>query len=418
MNSMPTPSRNLRTSLRQLAAGLALAGLASVASIAAAAPFEQSADGVFKDRIDWGLMMDMSGPVAATQVMWVNGMQDHMRKVNEAGGINGRKVNLLVEDDRYDASLFRVNYEKLVSQTPVLGISGVGNSSPLTALMPTIRRGKVPIVGSYTATRAAIEPVTPMFYNAFCGFKEMAQVGVGFFSELLKLKEPKVATVHLDVASGKEYFGYIEAEVAKLGGTAKSMPIKVTAIDAGAQVQEIIAMKPDFIAVHGTATTAILVMRTLQQFGLKTPAFAISYLGTPHIYNALGAEAGSNYYSVSCFTPASVDGGGVGVRDMGVAADKYGHAAMKDDVNYVSGWVAGQLVSESIARAGAEPTREKLVAALDKGFEVDTKGVSAPMKYTKEDHRGLVTLRPYNYDYVAKKFKAYGNYSDYLKFVK
>ena len=92
-----------------------------------AAAFERPADGVYADRVDWGIMMDMSGPTAASQVPWTNGFQDYMRKVNEAGGIHGRKVNLLVEDDRYDAARDRINYEKLASQTPVIAISGIGN---------------------------------------------------------------------------------------------------------------------------------------------------------------------------------------------------------------------------------------------------------------------------------------------------
>ncbi len=103
---------------------------------------------------------------------------------------------------------------------------------------------------------------------------------------------------------------------------------------------------------------------------------------------------------------------------MVAAADEYGFSALKDDVNFVMGWVAGQTVTEVITRTGAEPTREKLVAFMDKGFEVDTKGVSSQMKYAKDDHRGLVVLRPYSYDYQTKKFRAYGKYSDYQKFVK
>jgi hypothetical protein len=75
-------------------------------------------------------------------------------------------------------------------------------------------------------------------------------------------------------------------------------------------------------------------------------------------------------------------------------------------------------VADAIAKVGPDPTRDKLVESMSKGFEVDTKGVSSQLKYTKDDHLGLVVLRPYNYDYQAKKFKAYGKYSDYEKLVK
>ena len=402
----------LRARLGRLTACLALAGLTHSANA-----FEQPADGVYKDRIDWGVMMDLSGPTSYGQVPWVNGFKDYMRKVNEAGGIHNRKINVMAEDDRYDASLDRINYEKLANQTPVLGISGVGNSSAQVALMPSIRRGKVPIVGTYVTTKAAVEPPTPMFYGGFCGYKEMAQTAVGFFGESLKLKAPKVAVVHLDVASGKEYYGAVEAEVMRLGGVVKSMPIKVTAADTTAQVLDIIAMKPDYVTVHGVANTVILLMRSLQQYGLKIPVVGITYLGTPVVYAALGAEVGSNFYFVSCFTPGGIDEPG-GPKELSAFADKYGNGAMKDDINYVAGWVVGQIAAESITRTGPEPTREKLVESMSKGFEVDTKNLAPQIKYTKDDHLGVVLLRPYTYDYQAKRYKAFGKYSDYQKYVR
>ena len=391
-------------------------GLAAASLAFAAGAFEQPADGVYKDRVDWGIMMDMSGPTAASQVPWTNGFQDYMRKVNDAGGIHGRKINLLVEDDRYDAARDRINYEKLAGQTPVIAISGIGNSSAQVALMSTIKSGKVPIVGTYATAKAGVEPPNPMFYGGFCGFKEMAQVGVGFFTERLKLKAPKIAIVHLDVASGAEYFGYVQTAIAGTGGTAKSIPIKVTAADANAQVREIDAMKPDFVTHHGTINTALLLMRAMQQNGLKIPVVAITYLGTPAVYAAMGAETGSNYYFVSCFTPGTIEE--AGTREMAAAAAKNGRAALKDDINYVAGWVIGQLAAEALTRVGPEPTREKLVAMLNKGFEVDTRGLSSPLKYTPDNKLGLTVLRPYGYDYATKTYKAFGTYGDYVKYLK
>ena len=69
----------------------------------------------------------------------------------------------------------------------------------------------------------------------------------------------------------------------------------------------------------------------------------------------------------------------------------------------------------SDARIGPEPT---LVESLNEGFKVDTKGVSSPIEFTRDYHRGLVAPRPYSHDYQTKKFKACGAYSDYQKFVK
>lgn len=311
--------RTVTGAIATVLTGLTITLLATTASA-----YEQPGDGVYADRINWGLMADLSGVAAGAQVPWVNGVQTYVRKVNEAGGVNGRKINLLIEDGRYDASVDRINYEKLVNQTPVLGISGFGNSSGQVALMPSIRRGKVPILGSILVTKSGVEPASPVYYGAYCAFRPMAQVAVGFFTDRLKLSAPRVATVHLDVAGGKEYADFIDAEVTKRGGTSKALPIKAGAADATAHVLEIIAMKPDFVTVYGVSNATVLLMRTMKQYGLQIPTIAITQLGTPGIYSALGPEVGGNYYFVSCFTPGDIEET-AGLKEMAALADKYGH---------------------------------------------------------------------------------------------
>lgn len=374
-------------------------------------------DGVYKDRIDWGILMDMSGPTSGSQGPWVVGFQDYMRKINEAGGVNGRKINVLAEDNRFNPATDKINFEKLVGQTPVIAISGMGSSASQVALAPTIKAGKVPVVGTYTPTKALSEPTSNMVYNGFCGYKQMAQAGVGYFVDQLKLKNPKVMTVAIETAGGKEYHDYVAEAIAKYGGTATHVTMKVTAVDVTAQVQEIMAQKPDFITIYGVNNTAILTMKALAQFGVKMPAFGITYLGSPAIYQALGAQAAASYNFISCFTPGGTDQS-AGNRELSAFADKVGRSAMKSDINYVGGWVAGQMAAEAIARLGNSPSRAKLVESLAKGFTVDSKGLAAPFAYTADNHNGPSVLKMFTYDYAASKYKSFGEFSDYAKYTK
>jgi len=393
------------------------AGAMALSLACAAQGFEAPDDGVYKDRIDWGVTMDMSGPTSASQGIWVNGFQDYMRKINEAGGINGRKVNVLAEDNRYNAATDKIAIEKLTSQTPVIAISGMGTSASQVALAPTLKAGKVPIVGTYTPTRALSEPVTPMVYNGFCGYKEMAQTGIGYYIDSLKLKSPKIMTVAIESTGGKEYHEYVSEVAKKYGGTASMVTMKVTAVDVTPQVLEIVAQKPDLITVYGVSNTAILTLKAMQQYGMKTPVFGISYLGAPQIFQAMGPEAGANYTFVSCFTPGGSDQT-PGNRDLSAFADKVGRSAMKEDINYVAGWLVAQMAAESLAKAGPQPTRAKLVEVMNAGFVVDTKGLAAPVTYTPSNHTGPTVLKIFGYDYAGKKFKHFGEYSDYAKYTK
>ena len=392
-------------------------GLVAAAAAFAAQAFESPADGVYKDRVDVGTMMDMSGPASGSQAIWTNGYQDYMRKLNEAGGVHGRKINVLAEDSRFNPAQDKINYEKLVGQTPVIAISGVGSSSSQASLAPTIRAGKVPIIGTYTTTKLLSEPTSPLVYGGFCGYPQMAQTGVGYYVDKLKLKAPKVMVVSIESAGGVEYHQYVDAAVKKLGGTSSIVTMKVTAADVTPQVLEIINQKPDFITIYGVPNTAILTMKTMQQYGLNIPTFGISYLLSPQIYTSMGEKAGANYNVVSCFTPGGADQA-PGNKDMMAAADKYNHSAIKEDINYVAGWVVGQVTAEALAKVGPEPTRAKLIESMNKGFTVDTKGLAAPITYTADNKTGPVAFRMISYDYGAKKYKSIGEFSDYAKYLK
>ena len=405
-----TSLSGMRTIAGKIAVTLALGSFALGASAQ-----DTPADGVYKDRIDWGLLMDMSGPTSASQGIWVNGFQDYMRKVNEAGGIAGRKINVLAEDNRYNAATDKIAFEKLIGQTPVIAISGMGTSASQVGLAQVIKSGKVPIVGTYTPTKALSEPVSPMVYNGFCGYRQMAQTGIGYLVDKNKLKAPKVMTVAIESTGGKEYHEFVSEVAAKFGGTAVSVTMKVNAADVTPQVLEIIAAKQDMVTIYGVSNTAILTMKAMQQYGLNIPTFGISYLGSPQVFAAMGPQAGANYSFISCFTPGGSDQT-PGNKEMSAFADKIGHGTMKEDINYVAGWVVAQMAAESLAKLGPAPTRAKLVESMNKGFVVDSKGLAAPITYTPSNHTGPVVLKMFGYDYATNKFKHYGEYADYSKY--
>lgn len=409
-------TRSNDRSLRPVALSVALTLAAGLASLSAHAQ-ESPADGVHADRVDWGILMDMSGPTASSQSVWVRGFQDYAAKVNADGGINGRELNLLVEDNRFDAATDKIAFEKLVGQTPVIAISGMGSSVSQVALADTIKNGKVPVIGTYTPTKALSEPVSPMVYNGFCGYRQQAEAGVGYMVEKLGLENPKVMTVAIETAGGQEYAQFVADAVAKYGGTASSTTMKVTAADVTPQVQQIMSEEPDFITVYGIENTAILTMKTLAQYGLETPAFGITYLGTPSVYAALGAEAGANYNFISCFTPGGADDA-EGNAELVAYAAEAGNEDLSGNINYVAGWVAGQLAAEALEMAGENPTRESLVKGLEGGFTLDSKGLAAPIVFTPEDHTGPQVLKMFSYDYDNAAFTADGDYADYEKYTK
>ena len=257
--------------------------------------------------------------------------------------------------------------------------------------------------------------------------KLVGSFGRRYFQEVVRHKQKPVALWNAIASAG--YLGVHIAE--QYGGGAVNGVLGTffdrkacdAVIDGGStdplrvEACEHMAQKPDFITIYGVNNTAVLTMKALAQFGVKMPAFGITYLGSPAVYQALGAQGSADYNFISCFTPGGSDQS-AGNREMAAAADKFGRVGLKEDINYVSGWVTGQMAAESLAKLGNSPSRAKLVESMAKGFTVDSKGLAAPFSYTPDNHNGPTVLKMFGYDHATSKFKHFGDYSDYAKYTK
>ena len=92
--------------------------------------------GVTKNDIVLGSIQDMSGPLASYSKPLVNGMRMHIDEINEAGGINGRKLKLIVEDSGYDPKKGVLAAQKLVQRDQVFAVVGTIGTAVNLAAMP------------------------------------------------------------------------------------------------------------------------------------------------------------------------------------------------------------------------------------------------------------------------------------------
>ncbi|MDY7034022.1 MAG: ABC transporter substrate-binding protein, partial [Thermodesulfobacteriota bacterium] len=93
--------------------------------------------GVTDTKVKVGIMGDLTGPVAAIWIPCANALKDYFRHVNDSGGIHGRKVKPIIEDDRYSIPLALSAFKKLVFRDKVLVLmaaSGVGHTHSLIPL--------------------------------------------------------------------------------------------------------------------------------------------------------------------------------------------------------------------------------------------------------------------------------------------
>lgn len=370
-----------------------------------------SREGVTKTEVKIGVIADLTGPTAVTQVPFVDGIKTQVAAAN-AKGIDGRKISLLTEDEKYEVPTGLAAYKKLVSQTPVLGIIGLNNSSLQVAAIKQVARNKVPVFGAEATTKQALQPFNPYFFAMQCSYADQADVAVPFMTKKVGVAKPKVASVGLDVESGYEWADLIKERVQKAGGTyLGNTALPPTASEADAQVQKIAQKKPDYLALHGSSNTSAVVLKSMKKFGVDVPVISIFAAGGIAAYQSVPESVGKLLYSVNCYTPPTISE--AGTADMLAKAKQYGFAKSSTSTDYVNGYVVGEVLVEALKKAGKDPSRESFKKGLESLSNLSTGGLSENVTFGSKDHAGIQTVRPYTYDYAKKAFVAEGSYANY-----
>src|SRR5438046_104878 len=114
------------------ALGLAVSALA-LTHLPAAAQTKVTNEGISATEIVIGTHQDLSGPVKGWGVPVSNGMKMAVEEINAAGGINGRKIKLIVEDSGYDPKRAVLASQKMVEREKIFAMVGPRGSQPVRA---------------------------------------------------------------------------------------------------------------------------------------------------------------------------------------------------------------------------------------------------------------------------------------------
>ena len=139
-----------------------LTGVAAALSLLAGTA--QAQQGVSKDEILVGTIQDLSGPVAGFGKAVRQGMLLRIDEINEQGGVNGRKLKLVAEDNGYDPKKAVLAAQKLVNQDKVFIVAGHIGTAMNMAAMPVQFAKNIVNFMPVTAAREMYEPLNRLKY--------------------------------------------------------------------------------------------------------------------------------------------------------------------------------------------------------------------------------------------------------------
>jgi len=368
-------------------------------------------DGVTDTTIKVGTISDRTGPTAANMEPWLHGVMTVVDEANDNGGVNGRKIDLKTEDDKYDGSLGLAAYKKLVSQDPVVAIVGVNTGDLQPIVAPLLDKDKVPVIGGQTSTKSLLKPLQKYFFGVSPDYSVQVDVMLAYGQQQTGKDQTRVAVVDNGTSTGVEVADLVKERNGKNGyNVVDSIVLPPDATTADAVVQKLMSDHVDQVAYHGNSTGVNLLLKAQQKFGAHFPIVGIAPSGTAASFAGIDPKFGKDFAFVQAVTPSAIKV--AGTADMVKAADAAGYGDETTDPAYVTGYISGTVLVEGLKAAGKDLDRASLTDALEH-LNVDTAGLSGPLSYSATKHAGLDAMRPYTWDYKSKSFIAAGEFSDY-----
>ncbi|WP_213952757.1 MULTISPECIES: ABC transporter substrate-binding protein [unclassified Variovorax] len=254
--------------------------LAASLALGAGSALAQS-QGVSKDEILIGTIQDLSGPLAAFGKQSRNGMQLRVDEINEQGGVNGRKLKLLVEDSGYDPKKAVLAAQKLVNQEKIFIMAGHIGTAQNMAAMPVQFEKNVINFMPITAAREMYEPFHKLKYSFAATYYDQIRMAL---PKLVKDKgAKKVCTIYQDDEFGLEVQRGAEAGLKTMGmEVAEKTSFKRGATDFSSQVAKLKASNCE-VVVLGT-----IIRETIGTVGeSRKTGFSPVFLGSSAAYTDL-----------------------------------------------------------------------------------------------------------------------------------
>jgi branched-chain amino acid transport system substrate-binding protein len=300
------------------------------------------------------------------------GLQACFKQVNDAGGINGRTLELVALDDGNDAKRAGENARILIEEKNVLAIVGYASATLSLPALPFVEKHKVPFVGPFTGA----EPMRIFrrnVYNIRASYADELEKIVDFYTST---GSKKFSVIHYDDAVGKENLAAVELALTRRGLKPSSTgALKRNQTDLGAAVSDVVKAAPDVVIATTLYKTTGDFIKFAKKAGSGAQFASTSFVGGSALAAELG-DQGAGVVVAQVVPPDSRNSIPI-VREYQAAIEK---SLGKKVYSFTSleSYIVGKVLVEAIRRAGANPTREGLLKTLDSiqnfnvgGFAID-----------------------------------------------
>ncbi|HVA38396.1 MAG TPA: ABC transporter substrate-binding protein [Candidatus Dormibacteraeota bacterium] len=376
-----------------------LSGVLFVLGMAAGSPgLAAGVQGASPGSIDIGVQVSLTGPASSIGQGFKAGTQLAADEINAHGGINGRKIHLVFEDDAGTAAGGILAVRRLMEQDGVFAIFGGGVSTSTASVIPLVQQSQFLYYDSLASDPRVLEHYSPY---VFSGATVVRADVTSYLADVMKqdFKAKRVATLTSDEGYCTSGMTLLKPKIVARGmDLVSEQTFQSGDIDFSAQGAALKAAKPDVIYLCGVPADGGRMIPQLRRDGVTA-----KFLGDPALADPVTIE-GAGKVANGFYAPYEVSKDWLGETSGAMAewkarfAKAFPHPAPGTPNSFsLAAYSDFFVFAEGIRRAGSEVTPDRVIAGLDSlrnfvggktaawSYAVP---IGTPRTFKKGDHKG------------------------------
>ncbi|RJQ25003.1 MAG: hypothetical protein C4589_11835 [Peptococcaceae bacterium] len=394
-----TSKNNLVKLLICLIVTMLLAGRGTVEAAGPAGGEKVATRGVTANTIKIGMMPDLSGPYRAAGLEARKGVEAWVKHINDQGGIHGRKIQVIVEDNGGNPSTTIAAANKLIFNDQVFAILGVHGASAFEAIFDLVEKEKVPTFSLGYST-SNFKPFKKMIFVIGTPYYYQAARAVTYIVEDLKISKPKLAVLYQDDAFGRDFLHGVRDEAKAHGITIlKEEPYVRGAREVNSQVASLKRAGAEQVILGAIYVHAALFVREAARIGDFNPLVIGPNPTVGDVFFDIAKEAGKGYKAADCFgKPGEKE-----IAEVEAITKKYENILPLEFV--LMGITNAQVFTAGLEKAGKNLTLDNFIKAMESLKDVDMKGTMPNVSLSAVKHHSTTESVIYEADPATRTWK-------------
>jgi branched-chain amino acid transport system substrate-binding protein len=336
--------------------------------------------GVSSNEVRIGASIALTGPLKALGESMRDGMTLYIDGVNRSGGINGRRINLVVLDDAYDVEKAKANTKRLIEDDKVFAIVGSMGTPAVLATLPIADAADVPFFAPFTGSDQVRQTKASMLYTINASYGDEVSK---MLDHLKLLNIDEIAVLYQNNAFGKSGL-QAAMDTAKKNGQriVSAESVESNASNVSAATAAVAAKNPNALLIATAGKLTIDTLRAYQATGQRAQRYLLSVADVASLHGAMGESVRGIVVSQTLPPPWVATVPIIREYQKASAAAKF----EKIDYTHLLGYMSAKAFTEALRRTGRDVTRDRFAAALQNSGRIDLGGYF--LNFSRERQNG------------------------------